>query len=733
MGGIIRRFNELTVVRGDENADAWIINSGRYQGLFGPGYSRIWQFMEDGTLRIGDVPAKKFVTSLKIETDAPDKLNVYSGAGRVWIVPYHDNNCDAIAIDLEKAEIVTRVEGLECSNGETGRVTADGSLIMQHIDRIEGVVYDRFRYVDVRTQETTSSLVKCVKPPETFSYIHFFTASPSGGWWLKLDHTHFPVVEYQATTNGNARKYYGLTVQVWSTFPVRFVRRIVVAWLKAEDLPDETGILKTDSLREVAKQSHAEKAQAPKPASPFARLFGRRGTSDRVVDPDERYRAILSASAPERDRIYTAISKGLHRPEAEPEADFPPREAFGEAAQDDAMWHAVTKNLEKLFRDSIRKVVGWEGEDIVWFDRLGHLICAGMDGSVSPQIWFERPGLQHLMRPFPNLPGELEVSYGRKLLAVNTPRPASLSRPEVDGGTLQVDGSPAEKRFEPVRISKITDGWKGPEAIPSRFLHEQSDIKLVEDYRQNRSNVRIPLHGSDPASRIAAIRAYRDLLDMTFFERANDSRIDVQFTTGNANTPESDFFLAFGRQDRDWAIAPLRELVTRYAELAKQHGRTVYQKDAKQGSLLAQAVRRLGELDEASLPAIIAYGQEIDGGHEYYFAGDTMPAILAAHGWTEPVTAFVAWTLAFNFYNTYDRASTIWQNIGLGNALKQGTAEEAADFVHSRLAPFIDAGRLDWQNFACLRGELGTAISDWESEFFTRLVALAGETAFELH
>lgn len=726
----IRRFNELTTVRSGGHADSWIVNSGRHQGLFGPDDLRIWQFMEDGTLRIGDVRTKKFTASRKIEFDDPAKVRVFSGAERLWIVPFRDIGGDAVAFDLADAEIVARFPELQCSSADLGRVTRDGSLIMQQAIRIEDAAYTRLLGVDARSQETTDGLIRSVMPTETFSHIDFFTSSPCGKWWLKPDHTHFPMVERQETPDGPVRKYYGLTIQVWSAFPVKFERRIIVAWLKAEDLPDETRILRADALSDFKKQLHAEKSQPSKPQTGLtARLFGRRGISDGPTDPDQRYRAILAASAPERDRIYTAISQALHRPGADPEAEFPARDAFGEAACDDDLWRAITKNFGPLFRDTLSKVVGWDGEDVVWFDRLGHLICAGMDGAVSPQIWFERAGLQHMMRPFPNLPGKLDVLDGRRLLAV---RVSTNSIGRAEDGTMPVDGSPAETRFEPVRISKCTDGRQGPESVPAHYLYDETDRKLIDEYRKNRSTIRIPLGGNDKQSRIEAILAYRDLLDASFLERATDSSIDVCFTAGKKLISETEFFLGVKPEDREWAVAPLHDLVATYAELARQHGLTIYQKDQEQGSLLAQAARRLGELDEASLPTLIAYGEGIDGGHEYYFAGDTMPAIVATHGWTDSVTAFVAWVLAFNFYNTYDRPSTIWRNIGLGAALVQRPAEEAADFVHAHLGPLVKAGRLDWQSFAVLNKELGDSMSDWEREFFNRLIALAGETAFEL-
>ncbi|TAD77816.1 MAG: hypothetical protein EAY70_07885 [Sphingomonadales bacterium] len=734
MPGQIHRFNDLAVIRASEDSEGWIVNAGYRTGLFGPEKAHFWQLLQDGILRFGDPATRTFFASHRIGLQKPDQLHVFAGESCLWIVPHDAAQGDAVVFDLNSASITARIPNISCRPYSLGRVTPEGALIVQGVRRFDDGLFSELTYADRVSSEVQTSRVACPKSPETYVSLDFFQASPSGKYWLRLDHTHFPVVEHSETPGAAPRRYYGLTVQVWSAFPLRFERRVVVAWLKAEDLPDETHILKTDGLRALAKEMHAEKQKpAPPPPSPLGRLFGRRGASPPVADYDQRYRAILAASAPERDRIYTAISHALHRPDADPQAAFPGREAFGEAAHDDELWQAVTKNLAELFRNALHNVEGWDGDDAIWFNRLGHLICVGMDGTVSPQIWFERAGLQHMMKPFPNLPGKLEIVPGRKLRAVELPRKAIASLPEIEGGCLTVDGAAAELRYEPVRISKYADGWAGPQSIPARWFNEEADRQAADDYRKTRSTITIPVTNLEPAGRIAAINAYRDLLDPSFFERADNSSIKVRFKVGAKLVPEHEFFAGLRPEDRDWAVAPLRALVTKYAGLKGPDLPTTYQEDGENGSLLAQAVLRLGQMDEASLPILIAYGEGIDGGHEYYFAGETMPAMVAAHGWTDEVIAFVAWAHAFNYYNTFDAATTIWQQIGLGKALKQRAPQAAAEFIHAQLGPFVEAGRLEWTNFACLRGELGAAIDDWEQGFFDRLIALAGEAAFERH
>jgi len=729
MPGQINQFGDLAVVRSSSDGEGWIINAGYRSGLFGHDKAFFWQWLKDGTLRLGDAAARNFSFSRKIELGEPENVGVFAGEDCLWIVPHNAAQGDAVCFDLPTASIRARVPNVCCRRHSLGRVMADGSLIVQGTRRIDDKVYEELTKIDPASCEVVTSLVAYPKVADITASIDFFASSPCGTCWLRLDHTHFPVVERREAGDAGPRRYYGLTVQIWSAFPLKFERRVVVAWLKAEDLPDETRTFSGDVLIEFSKRLNAQQRQpvAPPPSGPLGRLFGRKGASGQAVDPDSEYRAILAAAASERDRIYTAISQALHRPGADPEADFPGREAFGLAARDDELWRAVNKNIEELFRHSLSTVVGWDAEDAIWFDRLGHLICVGMDGTVSPQIWFERAGLQHMMRPFPKLPGVLEVIAGRKLRAVKLPTAAQGSAtqsPDSDGGCLIVDGAPAEPRYEPLRIAKHADGWEGPQSIPAHWFNKAADEKAADHYRKTRSTITIPLASLDPAGRMAAIDAYREQLDHSFFERADDSSIKVRFKFGKTHISERQFFMDIKPDDRDWAFTPLYALVARYAELKGPTLDTTYQADQEDGSLLAQAVHRLGEMDEGSLPLLIAYGEGIDGGHEYYFAGDTLPAVVAGHGWTDEVICFVAWAHAFNYYNTYDAPTTIWQRIGLGKALKQRPAKGAAEFLYSQLAPFVAAGRLQWTNFECLRDSLGADMDAWEQDFFDYLTLL---------
>lgn len=149
----------------------------------------------------------------------------------------------------------------------------------------------------------------------------------------------------------------------------------------------------------------------------------------------------------------------------------------------------------------------------------------------------------------------------------------------------------------------------------------------------------------------------------------------------------------------------------------------------------SRSITRCDDDDPVEAPRLEVFGPDQALDHpvaqfEVDFAGrghlQQGQVIGAAHGWTDEVIAFVGWAHAFNYYNTYDALTTIWQRIGLGNAPKQRPAKAAAEFLYSQLVPFVAAGRLQWTNFECLQDRLGADMDAWEQGFFDHLTLLVG-------
>ena len=82
-------------------------------------------------------------------------------------------------------------------------------------------------------------------------------------------------------------------------------------------------------------------------------------------------------------------------------------------------------------------------------------------------------------------------------------------------------------------------------------------------------------------------------------------------------------------------------------------------------ALLGPAAHALGVLDPNSLVTLRRYGMTVDLAHENYFTANTIPAIVAAHGWTEPVTDFVIWVLLRELRQRLARLPKVWRMWGL--------------------------------------------------------------------
>ena len=404
---------------------------------------------------------------------------------------------------------------------------------------------------------------------------------------------------------------------------------------------------------------------------------------------------------------------------------MPEREAFGEqVASDPAIWSAITRNLQKLTGEGPGNAVAWEADsDVVWFDRHGFLICVGMDGRVSPRLWSQRLGMKPgMMRPFAESAEVKLALAGRKLLAAVPPRPqVATSIPAREGGAMVIDGAPGSDLYEPFMIPQGGDGWRpGSEAIPPHILEVPDQRVKIGRIKHERSLIRIPVKGSGSSERADAITQLAYRIEPGFFDSADDWHIDIVFVEGGKDIREATFFSAIGLGDREWAAPPLRHLIERYLK-ANVDCRTYFQTNDDGVSVLAQAALRLAELDHGALALVRAYGETIDGGHEYHFAGEIPAAVIKAHGWTSAVIKIVTWVMMRQFYNTYDKVGAIWRGLGLYQAAAAMPPAEYACLVASEFSLDVEGGRLDWSSFAGLRAELGDRAEPWEIDFLDAL------------
>ncbi|MDV3455818.1 hypothetical protein RZN05_02390 [Sphingomonas sp. HF-S4] len=726
------------VVTGYRDGSEWIFEAWGRAGTAGPDGALLWQISSEGKLATYDIPTRAQLGEAQLGA-------VESGA---VILPVASRNAlhivrkvetDKLARDGRKivyAEVSTiDLDALEILNRGSYPIGGfDRDVMVMPDDAIlitgEEVRYDAqggsehgafFGRIDPATRDFADSFLPLAKIPATYARARWAGHSPDGRWWLRFDHTHFPMVERSRGPGQPVRTYYGLTFQLWSAFPLHFERRIILAWLKAEDLPDATGIYRPWELPQPAPA--LSPPPAPRLANTLVRAFGRKGleTSPPATGAD----AAMLASVPARDRLWRSISQGLHRPERDPASQFPDREDFGaEVVTDDILWSAITKNLEDLVRRPFASV-GWQPDgEAMWVDMKGFLVCAGMDGHVSPRLWSERFGMRTgMMAPFANAPQIFGICPSRRLDAGELPRPERLGSLEPrEGGAFVIDGSAVPEAYEPVRIPAYTDGWRpGTAGLPESVVAKQHVEAVVMQLREDRSIVRIRLDSLDETARAAAILRLAGTLDARFASRAVDSTIDIGFTFAAEVIPEKAFFEAIGPADRLWAVPALRSLIDRFVTVAPRH-QTLYQPN--DDGLLGQAVLKLVQLDAGALPLVRRYGELMDGGHEHYFPNEIVPGVLEARGWNEATMDFMLWVLIFNFYNSFEVPTIVWRDLGLAEALRPMAPEAAAGRLVQLLGPEVEAGELSWAVLPYLIRCLGDDANAWEIRFFAEMERL---------
>lgn len=689
-------IDDQIAVSGYADGTTWIFPGKGRCAMAGPEQQWLWNLSRDG-LRVFDAPSRRLLSEARMSVgpDLPQALT--SGDGRLLYLLQKrlgedgapiDSEC--VIVDLASARVLARKIGLP-KNARSRLVRCDdGSLLIGAIERRGDRVMDLIVRFDPNDFSTAESAVASARVPDSFTGIHWLGHSLNGRWWLRLDPTHLPMVEVVPAVGEPLRRYYGLTVQLWSAFPLKFKRRIVVAWLKAEDLPDATHIF------------------APRPH----------------LTP-----ADMLASVPERDRLWETIAAALHRPDAPPDAPMPERAAFGEvAASDDKAWLTITKNLEEFAQRAISYAPRWQPDNqACWFDLKKFMVCMGVDGSVSPRLFTERLGLHRgKMVPFAEGPREPTPQNGRLLvgqISANATRKA---------GQIVYDGRAVELRYEPVMIPCDQDRF-GPQA--TSVQQEQDRRREVAAMKEANSIVRVDLEGSSIEQRAAALRKLIGMIDQGFQARAYEHTLDLAFLLEDEAIPEARFLSSITLSDRSWAEPLLRELIERYVAVSKPE-HTVVNPDNE--GLLANALMRLGQMDAAHLPLIIAYGELMDGGHEYYFPGQVLPAIIRHHGWTPPMVTLGLWAMIFNFYNTYDSPVQWWVGLGLGVGLHreaEGSAEAAARLVVERFGERLKKEVRSGTCFAILRRDFARSgfpsAEPWDEDFLTALEDLLPGATFE--
>jgi len=515
----------------------------------------------------------------------------------------------------------------------------------------------------------------------------FLSGSPDGRYWIRFDPTSLPVHEstpglldrlFGDKKANQVERRYGVTVQVWEAFPLRFVRRVVVAWLTVEELPDETYLAHSD---------------------PRARPSGLRS----------------------RRAMWDAVTTAMAATNAAPSGALPPRSAYPPAvADDEAAWVIVEKNLKALAGGSRCQVVGWQPDGAAfWVDSNKFLSCVGVDGTISPRLYTERLGLARGARQ-PVAAGWREV----------VPLPGRKARVAYDKGEALFDGAPSATPQAPRAIPAARDRWQP--ATDDRVTRDRKAAdQRLEVLREERRRIVIPLAGWTEAGCVAAIDALTREVNEDFSRPAVNREIRIVFASGDGEVSEERFFTEAGA--RFPGVAPaIRRLIDRYCDVAERND-YLFSRGEEGIGIFASAVKTLGVLDRSALPTLRRYGIFVDVEHEYYFAGTTVPAVVKAHGWTDDVVDFVFWVLAWDYYNTLDDYGQVWGAWGLRDAVVHREPRAFARHVAADLAETIrmkdDPGRYGIGGLDKLARQIPQPHEPWAAAFFGELARVFAEPA----
>jgi hypothetical protein len=409
---------------------------------------------------------------------------------------------------------------------------------------------------------------------------------------------------------------YGLCYQVWELEPLRFVGRLVVAWLAVEDMPDGMG----------------------------------------YVHGADRGRALA-----QRQAYWDAIAGTLLEQGGGPEDDLPPPTAYPSWFQaDDRLFRAAMDDLDTL-AERWADFAAWQPDGAAfWVRTNGFFTCVGLDGSGSPRLWLERKGLMvGTWVPCAHHSNDLEALPGRQ------------ARETFDDGAALLDGSPSLEVMQRAMVPVDRDGWvpaTGPRPGSSGTATGATDDAAPTADGGGRT-ITIAVPTWTVAGITAAVDALAAELTPDLATRAEADTVELRFSVEGALLHEDEFFDRVGLEHPD-ALPALRRLVEAAAD-AMSRSSFLYSDRAGGVGLLSRAVRWLGVLDVSTLPTLMAYGEVVDAEHERTFAGETFPGIVRVHGWTDETIDVAFWVMVRNYHHGLQDFDEVWTGLHLRGAITQ--------------------------------------------------------------
>ncbi len=617
----VEESDRCLFVRGYADGSHWTFRSPGCEFGLGVSGQRIWAYGMSGRLSIYDAVNRREVDRFNFKPfDYPTPFG--------WSVASHDGRCVNLVerigekwhtgtaqpvrlrvIDLYDCRIIA--EHIIRSELSPANLAArhDGKLVWQWYETNRLVQ----TLVDPMSGHQDVAVVATTREHDVANY-RFLSISPDGRYWVRPDRRQIEVLETAGSGFSSAAEpLYGLGMELWEGFPLRFVRRLPVLQLRESVMIKRLFYKEEDQPAGKALLQQLIRLQAHYNLQPGAEL-----PEEAFASPDSRKQM--------KDLLY------------------------------------------KLYSDLFQGFYWQADSTAFWTYHGGDYICVGVDGSVSPRINSERVRRNQCS---PSVWQKLALP-GRRLLA------------EHETGRMILDGTASAQKVYGERMIGIdADHWV---AFPRSWHQVQREDAARFVRHENR--ISVAMGSMADAEIVTAIEKLTRKLTPERQKLERDGELLIRFRLNGEMVPELEFFERL-KNPSPAVLSALHRLVAHYAALADKTGQFDFAVGEEGIGLLATAVKTLGVHDHGAMAAICAYGAQVDGEHEYTFAGETLPAIIEAHGWTDQVVALIFAAMDFSFYNTVSD-ETVWNDWGLKAAVQ---ARDPIATAHMVVSSISNVGR----------------------------------------
>lgn len=572
-------------------------------------------------------------------------------------------------ISLEDGTLLNRIDGVPRSGSVPMAATADGRFLIAFTTESEDGRQIGLAEIDPDTGTITTDIL----PTADFD-AGFFAASPTGRFWLRKDWNGVPVRTVSTRSAGFLPVFRRNTETRWYGAPVQVWESRPLRCVRT---------ITTDWLT-------------------AGRMAGTNGDAAPAGQLLDTMAARLEEAALAAD-------------------EMPPRWMLEEIAQGAGLdGPELSERIIEMWGHAgvidNRSVAWQEDEQAIWFPAGIGARCVGLDGSASPVIELQRFGPK----------SALKAPHGGGCVGRIVPLPGRRAQVEWYHGTAELDGSPSDDPEGVREIAEASDGWQ--ETPKRQRLALDGRIDEIEAVHKS-LDIRLPTLCSDGC--IPAINKIQKIVPKALDNPCvrKDMELEFAFHLGTRRMTEAEFFDHVKVTCED-AVPDLLALLQTYNDAVAERRAQFWNRDGESAAL-SRAVRALGVLSTAALPEIEAYAWTLDRQRERFFITETVPSIIEAHGWTDPVMDFGIWVLLAGFEQGFT-PGVIWNQWGLGRAARsRNTARDFGQRVlrlHSS-GEFARYARTSEQGFIdpaidAMKNDPAIDEDKWMTDFYAELTVL---------